>query len=203
MSRRCRSRCSISSCLVVMLISGLLAMIRGFMREILSIGAWVIAALVDALRLFARCCRSRKAISASDMVATGVIGRRHLPAHAADRLGHHRAHLRHDPRQPGRRARPHARLPVRARPRADHRGGRLPVFRLAGARPQPAGMGARRQVESRAAKYGTMADVHVAGRPRKDHLAEVQAAEAGRPGRTADTDPDPAFGAHADAAGAN
>ena len=32
--------------LVVMLISGLLAMIRGFMREILSIGAWGIAALV-------------------------------------------------------------------------------------------------------------------------------------------------------------
>src|SRR5260370_32745040 len=29
--------------LVVMLISGLLAMIRGFMREILSIGAWGIA----------------------------------------------------------------------------------------------------------------------------------------------------------------
>ena len=29
----------------VMLISGLLAMIRGFMREILSIAAWVIAAL--------------------------------------------------------------------------------------------------------------------------------------------------------------
>ena len=32
--------------LVVMLISGLLAMIRGFMREILSIGAWGVAALV-------------------------------------------------------------------------------------------------------------------------------------------------------------
>src|SRR5262249_46575036 len=30
----------------VMLISGLLAMIRGFMREVLSIAAWVIAALV-------------------------------------------------------------------------------------------------------------------------------------------------------------
>ena len=30
--------------LLVMLVSGLLAMIRGFMREILSIGAWGIAA---------------------------------------------------------------------------------------------------------------------------------------------------------------
>src|SRR5262249_58306550 len=29
----------------VMLVSGLLAMIRGFMREILSIGAWLIAAV--------------------------------------------------------------------------------------------------------------------------------------------------------------
>jgi len=33
--------------LVVMLISGLLAMIRGFMREILSIGAWGIAAIAS------------------------------------------------------------------------------------------------------------------------------------------------------------
>jgi membrane protein required for colicin V production len=32
--------------LLVMLISGLLAMIRGFMREVLSIAAWLIAALV-------------------------------------------------------------------------------------------------------------------------------------------------------------
>src|SRR5215469_4876954 len=30
----------------VMLVSGLLAMVRGFMREILSIAAWVIAAVV-------------------------------------------------------------------------------------------------------------------------------------------------------------
>jgi membrane protein required for colicin V production len=32
--------------LIVMLVSGVLAMIRGFMREILSIAAWIIAALV-------------------------------------------------------------------------------------------------------------------------------------------------------------
>ena len=36
--------------LMVMLISGLLAMIRGFMREILSIGAWGVAAVVTLLR---------------------------------------------------------------------------------------------------------------------------------------------------------
>ncbi len=39
--------------LVVMLISGLLAMIRGFMREVLSIAAWIIAALA-ALALYSR-----------------------------------------------------------------------------------------------------------------------------------------------------
>ncbi len=39
--------------LVVMLISGLLAMIRGFMREVLSIAAWIIAA-VAALAFYAK-----------------------------------------------------------------------------------------------------------------------------------------------------
>ena len=33
----------------VMLVSALLAMIRGFMREVLSIAAWVIAAVVKAI----------------------------------------------------------------------------------------------------------------------------------------------------------
>jgi membrane protein required for colicin V production len=32
--------------LVVMLVSGLLAMIRGFMREVLSIASWAAAAIV-------------------------------------------------------------------------------------------------------------------------------------------------------------
>ena len=32
--------------IAVMLVSGILAMVRGFMREVLSIAAWVIAALV-------------------------------------------------------------------------------------------------------------------------------------------------------------
>jgi membrane protein required for colicin V production len=39
--------------LVVMLISGLLAMIRGFMREILSIGSWIVAA-VAALAFYSK-----------------------------------------------------------------------------------------------------------------------------------------------------
>lgn len=57
--------------LVVMLISGLLAMIRGFMREILSIGAWGIAALVT-LYSYARLLPMVKQYFASDMVSAGV-----------------------------------------------------------------------------------------------------------------------------------
>jgi membrane protein required for colicin V production len=57
--------------LVVMLISGLLAMIRGFMREILSIGAWVIAALVT-LYTFAKALPLVQGYIASTTVATAV-----------------------------------------------------------------------------------------------------------------------------------
>jgi len=57
--------------LVVMLISGLLAMIRGFMREILSIGAWGVAALVT-LYSFAKVLPIAQGYFSSNTVATGV-----------------------------------------------------------------------------------------------------------------------------------
>src|SRR5476651_2596773 len=57
--------------LVVMLISGLLAMIRGFMREILSIGAWGVAALVT-LYSYSRVLPIAKQYIPSDMGAAGV-----------------------------------------------------------------------------------------------------------------------------------
>ena len=57
--------------LVVMLISGLLAMIRGFMREILSIAAWGIAALVT-LYSFAKVMPIAEGYFSSKTVATGV-----------------------------------------------------------------------------------------------------------------------------------
>ena len=57
--------------LAVMLISGLLALIRGFMREILSIGAWIIAALVT-LYAYAKLLPVAKGYFNSDMVAAGV-----------------------------------------------------------------------------------------------------------------------------------
>lgn len=57
--------------LVVMLISGLLAMIRGFMREILSIAAWAIAALVT-LYSYSSALPIAQGYFSSKTVATGV-----------------------------------------------------------------------------------------------------------------------------------
>jgi membrane protein required for colicin V production len=57
--------------LVVMLISGLLAMIRGFMREILSIGAWIVAALVT-LYSYVRALPIAQGYFSSNTVATAV-----------------------------------------------------------------------------------------------------------------------------------
>src|SRR6478752_7309283 len=57
--------------LAVMLISGLLAMIRGFMREILSIGAWGVAAVVT-LYSYSRVLPIAKQYFNSDAVAAGI-----------------------------------------------------------------------------------------------------------------------------------
>jgi membrane protein required for colicin V production len=56
----------------VMMISGLLAMIRGFMREILSITAWVAAAVATVL-LYNRLLPIAKQNISSDMLATGAV----------------------------------------------------------------------------------------------------------------------------------
>ena len=58
--------------LSVMLISGILAMIRGFMREVLSIAAWGAAALATAL-LYNKLLPIAKANISSDLVATGAV----------------------------------------------------------------------------------------------------------------------------------
>ena len=55
----------------VMLVSALLAMIRGFMREILSIGAWGVAALVT-LYSYSRLLPTAKQYFSSDMIAAAV-----------------------------------------------------------------------------------------------------------------------------------
>jgi membrane protein required for colicin V production len=56
----------------VMLISGLLAMIRGFMREVLSIAAWAIAAVVT-LYAFSKLLPVAKSYFNNDIVAAGVV----------------------------------------------------------------------------------------------------------------------------------
>jgi len=58
--------------LSVMLISGLLAMVRGFMREILSIAAWGAAALVT-LYSFSKLLPTAKAYFNSDTIASIVV----------------------------------------------------------------------------------------------------------------------------------
>src|SRR5438477_846083 len=56
----------------VMLVSALLAMIRGFMREILSIAAWVIAA-GTTLYAYAKLLPTAKTYFNNDIVAAGVV----------------------------------------------------------------------------------------------------------------------------------
>ena len=56
----------------VMLISGLLALVRGFMREILSIAAWGAAALVT-LYAFAKLLPTAKTYFSNEMVASVVV----------------------------------------------------------------------------------------------------------------------------------
>ena len=58
--------------LAVMLVSGLLAMVRGFMREILSIAAWGAAALVT-LYAFAKLLPTAKTYFNNDTVASVVV----------------------------------------------------------------------------------------------------------------------------------
>ena len=58
--------------LAVMLISGLLAMVRGFMREVLSIAAWGAAALVT-LYAFSKLLPTAKAYFNNDTVAAVVV----------------------------------------------------------------------------------------------------------------------------------
>jgi len=58
--------------LVVMLISGLLAMVRGFMREVLSIGAWAAAAVATVVA-FPKLMPFAKQYLNNDMLAYGVV----------------------------------------------------------------------------------------------------------------------------------
>jgi membrane protein required for colicin V production len=58
--------------LVVMLISGILAMVRGFMREVLSIASWIVAALVT-IYAYPRLLPLAKQYINHDLAASGVV----------------------------------------------------------------------------------------------------------------------------------
>ena len=76
--------------IVVMLISGLLAMVRGFIREVLSIAGWVLAAAVT-LYSYTKLLPYAKQYFNNDIVATRRRRRRRFPGHPDRRVGHHGA----------------------------------------------------------------------------------------------------------------
>ena len=159
--------------LAVMLISGLLAMVRGFMREILSIAAWGAAALVT-LYAFAKLLPTAKTYFNNDTVASVVVVAGTFIGTLIVVSDHHGADFGHDPGFPDRRAGPHARVPVRARPRPPDRGGRLPVLQLAGPGQAAARLDHRGEVPGGAAGNRGLVNVALAGRPREHHLKEIQ-----------------------------
>ncbi len=123
--------------LVVMLISGILAMVRGFMREILSIAAWVIAAGVT-LYGYARAEAYVKQYVTNDLVAKAIAigGLFLITLLIVSILTVKISDLVLD--SPRRRARPLARLSLRACAGPHHHGGGLSLLRLAGAGQRPA-----------------------------------------------------------------
>ena len=148
--------------IVVMLVSGLLAMVRGFMREVLSITAWVLAAAAT-LYSYGKLLPLAKQYFNNDIVAAvAVVGGVFLVTLLVVSV-----------------------LTIRVSDMVlDSRVGALDrtlgflfglgrgliivvvafhVLHLAGARPQPAGMGEKRQIAGRLGRDRTMADVDVAG----------------------------------------
>src|SRR3979411_1991921 len=132
--------------LAVMLISGLLAMVRGFMREILSIAAWGAAAGVT-LYAFSKLLPTAKTYFNNDTVASVVvvagvfIGTLIVVSVVTVRVS------------AVSRAGPHAGMPVRAGEGPFDRRGCLPILQLAGAGQAAAGLGDGRQVPGGAAGH--------------------------------------------------
>ena len=156
----------------VMLISGLLAMVRGFMREILSIAAWGAAALVT-LYAFAKLLPTAKAYFSNDtfaavaVVAGTFIGTLIVVSVITVRISDMILDFA------DRRARPHARIPLWVGPRPFDRGGRVPVLQLAGPGQAAAGLDHRCEVPGGAAGNRGLVNVALAGRPREHHLKEI------------------------------
>ena len=101
----------------VVAISGLVAMYRGFTREVLSILSWVAAAIAAFYVIFYQQDFAEElAKQFADppqqvhlIIAQHRHRQRHLPGGSDHRSPHHVAHLRHGARQPHRGHRPHPR----------------------------------------------------------------------------------------------
>ena len=144
-----------------MLISGLLAMVRGFMREILSIAAWGAAALVT-LYAFSKLLPTAKTYFNNDTVAAVVvvagtfIGTLIVVSVITVRI----SDMILDSRI-GALDRTLGFLFGLA-PRPSDRGGRLPVLQLAGPGQAAAGLGHRREVPGGAAGNRGLVNVALA-----------------------------------------
>ena len=122
----------------IMLISGLLALMRGFTREVLSLVAWGVAAVAAYFAVkqqkLDRLRDAEPALSRQGDLAQIARWRRRLHHRADHRLDHQRQDLRLCGRFGGRRLRPHAGLRLR-------RGARLraswpsPISSMAGSCP--------------------------------------------------------------------
>ena len=141
----------------VMLISGLLAMVRGFMREILSIAAWGTAAIVT-LYSFSKLLPTAKTYFNNDTVASVVVvagvfvGTLVVVSVITVRISDMILDLPH------RRTGPHPGLSVWARARAFDRRGRVPVLHLAGAGQAAPGLGHGGQIPRGAPGNRRLAD---------------------------------------------
>jgi len=163
----------------VMLISALLAMIRGFMREILSIAAWVIAA-VATLYAYSKLLPFAKTYFNNDIVAAAVVvgGTFLLTLIVVSIITVRFSDMVLDSR-------------VGALDRTLGflfglgRGLIIVVvaflfFAWPGSAAHAAGLGRQCEIARRAAIDRRLADVDVAGRPREHHLEEAEAAEERR-----------------------
>ena len=99
--------------IAIMLISGFLAMVRGFTREVLSIFSWAVAA-VAALYLTPKYASIARALYPQSQHRPDRLRRRRLHPHPDRGEPDHLPHFRQSAGQPRRRARPHLGLHFRA-----------------------------------------------------------------------------------------
>ena len=162
------------------LVSAMLAMVRGFSREVLSIASWA-AAAAAAFFFYKPVAALRSALYRQREDRHGGSRRHRLHRRADRRDRHHHEDRRLHHRQPHRRARPHARLPLRRRARHPGRRRRPAVLQLAGRR-QVAGLGCRGQVAAAARKHRHDSSKACCRRiPRTSILKRLNKQRAGEP----------------------